>query len=323
MTTETTQLGVEEPKTGRDAKLDMIYENARKAKSDQILSAKPKEAEPITEFNESEIGKKEVIEKEVIEKAEVKLPEVRMVKVKVNGKEMEVPESQVIASYQKDQAASEKLRFASEQVKEAERIRKELDQREARLKAQESAPPKPDIKEAIMQYNQALIDGDVETAASLYEQINAGNKVPDYERLKEEAAEEATNRLRAEQRKDNAIAWDQEAEDAEKAFMQQFQTHLTADPTLEDAAKGIIKGLETKYPEWRPRQIMEETSRLISKWVSEPSDNSLSDRSSRKSGSTQVVGGNQRKSPPAKPRPLTPSEKIQQMREDRGQKRTG
>jgi hypothetical protein len=103
----------------------------------------------------------------------------QMRKVKVDGQEFEVSEDDLVASYQKQAAATKRLQ-------EAERILTD-----AKAQAAQITAPKPasadERKQKIKDYNAALYAGDLETANTLFEEINPGRDpvtaTPDVEQI--------------------------------------------------------------------------------------------------------------------------------------------
>lgn len=100
----------------------------------------------------------------------------QMRKVKVDGEELEVSEDDLVASYQKQAAATRRLQQANE---EAARIVAEAKAQAEQIKT----PPQPeptaeDRKAKYQEYHQALIEGDTEKAFELMEALTAGRQQP-------------------------------------------------------------------------------------------------------------------------------------------------
>lgn len=98
---------------------------------------------------------------------------VRLLKVKVDGEVMEVPESQVVESFQKISAADRKMKDAAEEWKRIEKEKQELEEQKKALQAQPEQPlpvatddaAKGKAKELLEAISRGLLDDDESDAA--------------------------------------------------------------------------------------------------------------------------------------------------------------
>lgn len=98
---------------------------------------------------------------------------VRLLKVKVDGEEMEVPESQVVESFQKVSAADKRMKEAAEALKQVEREKQELEEQKKALANQpeQTLPVTTDdaakgkAKELLEAISRGLLDDDESDAA--------------------------------------------------------------------------------------------------------------------------------------------------------------
>lgn len=308
---ETTPTGVSEKVSPRDAARNSIYNKTKPIEEKEEVIQEELSPADSTEV----IDPPEEIEDPIEDPIEP--PKERMVKVKINGREEEVPESKVISSYQKDQAAAEKLRFASEQAKEIAKRQEllkaqevELQRREKELEQRAKTPP---IGDTVKAYHTAIIDGDEEKAAELFKQITGRQQTTLSE---EEIIAKATHKMREEMQENALKEWNREADEADEVFLTRFP-QVKTDPALEGAVKGIINRITIEYPHWRPHQVMTETANRLDEWVS--SQNlPLKERQARKASVSSVTGASKRNvTPPPEP-PLTRSQVIAGMRQARG-----
>jgi len=111
-------------------------------------------------------------------------PSKTMVKVKIDGKEQEVPLSRVIADYQKNGSADQRLAEATQLLREAKEAREAAATPQARANAQEqvdqASQSVDQIKAKRSEFLQAIFSGDEETAARLFDEaIGGGNSKKD------------------------------------------------------------------------------------------------------------------------------------------------
>jgi hypothetical protein len=98
----------------------------------------------------------------------------QMVKVKIDGEEKELPLSEIIKSYQKDQAASKRLEQAAQEQQRLAEERRQLEEERARLRAEAEAlrNPKPNQAETQQQDTSQPSDD----ARRIYESLMLGDE---------------------------------------------------------------------------------------------------------------------------------------------------
>ena len=153
--------------SARDQELERLADarNARveaelSAAGDQVVQDEPASTDPVAPTVEDQVTK-------------------QMRKVKVDGEELEVSEDDLVASYQKQAAATKRLQEAGQMKEQAERILAEAKAQAAQMATPaKPAEPEPDRAEKIKAYHQALFEGDQETASRLFDEVAQGRQAP-------------------------------------------------------------------------------------------------------------------------------------------------
>jgi hypothetical protein len=98
----------------------------------------------------------------------------QMVKIKIDGEEQELPWSEVVKGYQKDQAASKRLEQAAQEQQRLAEERRQLEEERARLRAEAEAlrNPKPNQAETQQQDTSQPSDD----ARRIYESLMLGDE---------------------------------------------------------------------------------------------------------------------------------------------------
>jgi hypothetical protein len=186
---------------------DVSNENAEK--QDRPLSAREQMFEQISnKIDEQRQG--EVVAEETTtttDTANVRVlndPQM-LVRVKVNGKELDKPLADVLTGYQKNEAASERLRQAATKEKELEAREKALLDNERQVQLQTQSSSDEDTDEVVLSALTNLVDGDTETAAKLLRNaINKGRTTV----TTPQAIDEDALIGRIEQKQEGKKAWD-------------------------------------------------------------------------------------------------------------------
>lgn len=112
----------------------------------------------------------------------------QMRRVKVDGEEFDVPEDDLVASYQKQATATRRLQEADRILADA---RAQAAQIAQQVKPLEPEVPPADRKQKIQQYHDAMLTGDMETAANLFDEVmNTGRPerpIPDVNAIIQQA----------------------------------------------------------------------------------------------------------------------------------------
>jgi len=261
--------------------------------------------------------------------------------VKVNGKERSVPKSKIdaaggIEAFQKNAAASELLNQASaerrrvqEEAAQLEARRRDLEEREQRIKqsqatpgtAEPGLPAQPGDQKALARaYHEAMLDGDLDRADELLLQINAAQKATavNAEEIANRAVQRAREELTAEDRRKKA----EEFEADRAAAVDQFETKhkdLTS-PVARDLVDATTLDVYREHPDWTATAIIDEAANRVRELIKSaaPTPTPADPRLDAKRKATLIRGGSARNTTPPAPRPESRSEYVQKVREQRG-----
>ena len=166
MTDKTDVPATDEPNaykpTARDIALEAMAEAVNQRRSDDL------KADAELHGDTAEVVEPEP---EVVEPAVEDQVTKQMRTVKVDGEELEVSDDDLVASYQKQAAASKRLYDANQ---EATRIIADATAKAAALAAPITPQAKPDFTAKRKEYHQALFEGDQEKADSLFDELMQG-----------------------------------------------------------------------------------------------------------------------------------------------------
>lgn len=168
-----------------------------------------------------------------------------LVRVKVNGKEEEKPLSEVLTGYQKNEAASERLRLAA--VKEKDLDARELilrdNERQVQLQSQSSVIEDTDDEDLSLVIN-ALVEGDNEAAVkALKSAINKGREpITTPQKIDEEALVG-----RVEQKMEGKKAWDTFLDKNPEFADEQSKERQYGDYLFAKKYQPLIEAGETSY----------------------------------------------------------------------------
>lgn len=254
-------------------------------------------------------------------------PAPRMLRVKVDGEEREVSEDDLVRTFQKNAAADKRLAEAAEQRRQAAELRQQVEQQLAALRATPPEPPpsapSPDARseQARAVARRVAIDPeDTEEVDALAQDLLAlmGNaQDPEHlvQRVEQDLERRQTQRL-AQQFKVRADAADQ--------MLATEYADVMADPALQQLVGIKARELFTQYgglsadPDQIAREAADYVRGLVGAQAATPEA-----RLERKRAATAASGKpNGARAPrPREQRPPTASERIQMMRERRGQAR--
>lgn len=217
---------------------------------------------------------------------------------KVNGVEREVPFNAVLAKAQKIEAADQYLREAAEK-------KRAIDEMAQRTLQQPSSPDvAEDIKALGKAYTDAIVQGDDELAAELWERAFKATQAPkiDPNTVSQIVESKLTERQIAAERRDAVNRLRREHPD------------VFNDPDLFYQADMMTLRVERERPDLSPGEVIEEAVRRV-KRVS--AQNGGGDRAARKRAGMSVTGvGARRQQQQAAPQ--TVSDTINQLRVARG-----
>jgi hypothetical protein len=256
------------------------------------------------------------------------------VTVKIDGKIQQVPRSKVlevgVRSLQKELAADARLNEAARIHRELEQKSKEilLEKEELRKLAsslqeqynKHNSGPSKDVsefREAAKQILNAVYHDDQEAAEVALASALAGRTqsaaTPNEESIKQAARAEALKALEEERKRE-----------AHRKAVQAFlddNAHIAKDPRLFKMTDEETVRVHQEHPEWSTPQVLAEAGRRVTEWARQfrgaPSTHQASDR--KRNLAEMPSPASVRHSPPPAKEPLTPSERIRQMRLSRGQ----
>jgi hypothetical protein len=198
---------------------------------------------------------------------------VQYMKLKVDGELVEMPLDKVISIQQKNLTADNRLRLASEKLKEADQLKADLLAQQERLKSSLTPPPtkKPgvevneeQIRNQANEFVNALFRGTQEEAVEKFamfqkNQLAQGQSLIDIDELIAKVTETTEQRVNAtlEQRarKDREAAENEDIAKGYKALQENF-SELLNDDVLFGALDRRTEDLRVVHPDLSPSQIM-------------------------------------------------------------------
>lgn len=242
--------------------------------------------------------------------------------VKVDGIETEIPIEQAKSVIQKNLAADKRLNDAALKQKQLNDWEQQLVQREQALQSPPVAPvetPPGDTKELIQTAVDKLYDGNTDEAVDALGKLieGRGNTTPvNPEQIVQQAVSEMTQQARKQE-------YQKELTQGQQKFATEFND-IASDPILFNVADDLTLQLIPQHPDWTPTQVIMEAGRQTREWANKLRGNSngTSRRAERKAQlqSLPRSNGSMAYQPP-KPdnEPQTPTDIINQMKEQRGQ----
>lgn len=265
-----------------------------------------------------------------------------MTRIKVDGEIKTVP-------YAKLQAAVQKMDAGDKRLEEANRLMREVQQREQTLlngrkgAEQEKQPPaqgaegqsqtengKPNQEtlDLINQYHEALLNGEDASVTNelLAKLATAGGKQPevDVDSLVNKVADRVTQQ-QADRDKTAAEAKRKEdMKSAYSAFSKKFKD-IVDDPQLTEVADRLTITVAQEHPTYSPLEVMEEAGRRTRKWLADKTGkksdpaNEDPNRRERKRNMKTAKGNAARKTGKPPERPKTRTDTLNELRAARGQ----
>ena len=251
---------------------------------------------------------------------------------KVNGEEVQVPYSDVMAQYQKNSAADKRLQEAAERQRELEAYEEQLNQYRAQLEAQTHQPssdaePSPSTDattDALYSaYHDALFAGEEAKASQLLKQIRAADQPQNPEIDINGIIERTKTEMREEERKAHADAYEERRVDAVKKFHEEFP-EIASDPSLLAVADAKSAEIYRDDPTRDPWEIMRDSAEHARSWLFQHVEDlggkaDKSKREERKQAMDEVTSRNVKASLGEDEEEVTYSDIISEMRAERGQ----
>lgn len=240
----------------------------------------------------------------------------QMVKVLVDGEERELPLAEVVKGYQKDSAATQRLRDAADRLKEVELREKEVADREKQLKLQTSDPEDGTATtdyEAIDNAIDALLEGDKDPMRELLGKASSGGNGAGHQ-VSQEEIDKVVDRRISEREIANQHAT------AQAAFKKDYQD-IFDDPFLLDMAN---KRYFAKLEEGKTiSESMLEAGKETREWLDEKTGGAapdpLREKLERKKSRDTITPAGSRTAGGAVEEDYSPQAIIAQMKKDRGQ----
>lgn len=244
-----------------------------------------------------------------------------MTRTKVDGEEQNVPIDDMKARYQKDVAAEKRLEQAAEKMRQVELREQQLYAYEQQLRQQPSqdaagsAPSDNDAQnDAIKKAVEAIYSGEEDAAQkALQEAIASSGRDQQQVATPEQIIADVESRIAARSAEQDRVR-------AVEKFSKEFPEIAEDRDLWEVADKHTIKIYE-ENPDATMTEIMMEAGKRTREWfgVKSPAQTAKAERK-RSSAANTVSGVNARASlGEDAPRPLTPSEIIEEMRSARVQ----
>jgi HPt (histidine-containing phosphotransfer) domain-containing protein len=324
MTDTATQPGVDKSdvvvgNTQRNSALAAIAEASRKQRDEEILehggevidtlNAGVNAKETLPETPEGEVAEPEIKaegddlgqpEKTAVE-PEKEAPAEKMITVKVDGQEMQVPESQVLEAgiryVQKDKAADRRLDEATRLLRTA--------QEAAAPKKEEK--PLPDMDEA--ELANRIRNGTDEEAQEAMRILKGRQQA-----TPEEITQAVEGRVLMKIDHQNAISW----------FQNEYK-EIVSDPYLLNIAIAEEARLRNSGDERPFKEVYQDVGESIRKKLQEwkggkPSVSTSTSKQERKSEITNLPAASVRQQQKEQPKPKTTAQTIEEMRKARGQR---
>jgi hypothetical protein len=257
-----------------------------------------------------------------------------MARIKVDGEVKTVP-------YSKIQAAAQKLEAGDKRLEEANRLMKEIEEREKRLLDPGQADDQPpaqgadgqgqsengqnqEILELTRQYHDALLRGEDEdvTANLLAKLATAGGRAPqvDVDKLVEETERRVEARLEQRQKEEAERKRKEDLSKAFTTFKSEFKD-LAKDQELLRVADSFTLKVAAENPTLSPLEVMREAGKRTRTWVKEKSGDTP--RVNRKRKLKTVAGNGARQTPAPAEKPKKRGDVINELRRSRGQPALG
>lgn len=256
-------------------------------------------------------------------------PEPEFETIIVMGKEQKVTKQELYEAgkreLQKDSAAAEKLRQASEAIKSLERTQQEAEalKLEAERILAEAKNPRPseqddapDQEALIKEATKAVFSGDEEEVEEAFRKLLAGRQTKttqpekiDTDALVAQATQRALERI--------------EGKTAIEKFNAEF-TEIVADPRLYDMTDEATIKIADEHPDWSQEQIMFEAGKEVREWFNQGKvaggvDSNLQAKEQNKHARTTPRAASARAPGAPVEKPKTMSDIVADMKRARGQ----
>ena len=202
---------------------------------------------------------------------------------KVNGEEQEIPYEEILAKYQKNSSADQRLQEAATKANQLADWERRLHDYKSRLEAQqrpstdaakvENTSPSTDANEDLYgQYHDALFQGDEKAATRLLKQIRAAENTP----VPDVNVDDIIARTKSEMREEERQAQIRDYEDLRKEAVGKFHEEypdIVGDASLLAVADAKSAELYNADPTRDPWEIMQECAEYARTWLFQYVDN--------------------------------------------------
>ena len=291
-----------------DAIQQDVSENEERQEDKILLSRQQAELERIAAKVEEEYQEDEVTEGELNPQREEhtlsplhRSGEDWYATAKVNGEEVQVSYDELLAQYQKNSSADQRLQEASEKQRELEAYEARLNDFKNNLELQnqpspdagtQESPSNTDATDALYeQYHDALFQGDEPRASKLLKQIRSVEK-PRTNVDVSSIIERTKAEMREEEKQARERGYETRRQDAVKMFHEEYPD-ITGDSSLLAVADRRSAELYQDNPTRDPWDIMQECGEYARTWlmnyVDELGGAKDTDRQARKQDMDEVV----------------------------------
>lgn len=306
---EEKQEEIKDPRLAEMERIATSHRDTQEEKEAELLGTSEEEVE--AESEEGEKPADPVFQKDGV----------WMTRAKVNGEELEVPIDDMKTRYQKDTAAEKRLEEAAEKMRQVELREQQLYAYEQQLRQQPSsdaagsAPSDNDAQnDAIKKAVEAIYSGEEDAAQqALQDAIASSGRDQEQVATPEQIVAEVENRIAARNAEHDRVR-------AVQKFQQEYPEIAKDQDLWEIADRHTIRVYE-ENPDATMTEIILEAGKRTREWYGykSPAKTAKAEKK-RKAASDSVSGVNARASlGEDDPRPLTPSEIIEEMRSARVQ----
>lgn len=331
----TLEEGVSESKTKREQELERIRAKRVQELSGEVEGTAPKEELGDEGGQPSDYGDPAPAEKTLKfygdDGTEYEIPETAKARLKVDGKEIEEPLTKVTSRYQKGAAGDLRLQEANRVKQELEAKEETLAKRGQELTAKEqeyirrvkaaniqSKTPDPS-KDGQMERKEliaALIDADEDKAEKAFSRLGAFSQQPappqaDPKAIDAQVGQAVEAKLK--EREQVQVKKDREA--AVKWFFEE-RADLAEDAYLRSAVDRETAVIMRESPDKPPLEVMQEAARKVQIWIDGKANKPVN---GAKKKATPTPASGRRSMGEDSPPPPTRKERINQIRQRRGQ----
>ena len=200
---------------------------------------------------------------------------------KVNGVEQEIPWDELLAKYQKNSSADQRLQEAATKANQLADWERRLHEYKSNLEAKSRSPKdaakvSPSDSDAsddlYGQYHDALFQGDEKAATKLLKQIRATERTSAPDVNVDDIIQRTKSEMREEERQAHVRDYEELRKDAVSKFHEEYPD-IVGDPSLLAVADAKSAELYNADPTRDPWEIMQECAEYARTWLFQYVDN--------------------------------------------------